>query len=93
MQKTKFIRDKKYLAFIRTEQCCICGNHHDIEAHHVFTGGMGIKCNDTDTVPLCSICHLSVHNKHGKSGNWTPEKLTFMLEHYRSKYLKRGKND
>lgn len=57
LPKPKTPRDKKYLAFIRTLPCCDCGLPGPSEAHHIFTGGMALKCSDYDTVPLCRGCH------------------------------------
>lgn len=59
--KPNHIISKKYLAFIRTLPCSVCGEQS--EPHHVHAGGMGMKCNDTRTVPLCRKCHQEHDNK------------------------------
>ncbi len=51
-------RSKKYLAFIRTKNCLVCGNPETV-AHHEGLGGnmMSGKPPDSHTVPLCWDCH------------------------------------
>ena len=63
--KPKTFRSKKYLAFIRSKPCCVCAAHPPSQAHHEsITGrGMGIKCSDIETVPLCATCHGECHSK------------------------------
>lgn len=66
---TKFgpIRSENYLAFVRARPCCVCGAPGPSEAHHFGRHGMGIKCSDIRTVPLCSAlngCHDTFH-QHG----------------------------
>lgn len=57
--KNKPQRSKKHLAFIRTMNCCVCGKHPVEAAHirHNGNGGMGLKNDDSMTVPLCPDCH------------------------------------
>lgn len=48
-------RDGKYLAWIRTRPCLVCGRvpseaHHETEPGH---GAMGLKASDFRAVPLC----------------------------------------
>ena len=59
--KTKTFRSKKYLAFVRGLPCSIldCGN--PAVAHHVYTGGVSMKCSDAETIPLCIGHHDEVH--------------------------------
>jgi len=71
--KIKTERNNKYLNFIRGHDCIDCGWPHElgrIEAHHIYTGGMGIKCSDYDTVPLCGSgargCHKNADKTPGK---------------------------
>lgn len=59
MAKPKTYRSDPYLSFIRNQPCALCGDKSD--AHHVDTGGTGIKCADTRTVPLCRIHHSECH--------------------------------
>lgn len=61
LRKPKTVRNERYLGHIRTLPCCVC-RRHDAEAHHVDTGGLGIKCNDTRSIPLCHACHTKCHS-------------------------------
>ena len=58
--------NKKYLEYIRTQPCAVCGNN--AEPHHVreqipqeYAGGMGLKPYDLLTIPLCRECHVKEH--------------------------------
>jgi hypothetical protein len=57
-------RSPAYLAFVRTHHCVWCSAPAD-HAHHFDRrhggGGIGIKCHDTFTVPLCCRHHDAVH--------------------------------
>ena len=56
-------RSEKYLAFVRSLPCCICGSPYTV-AHHAGTDrGMGLKCSDLHTVSLCTHCHVDVHQQ------------------------------
>jgi len=51
--------DRKYLAWIRRQPCCVCGRGL-VQAHHEprkALGGGG-DWHDRKTLPLCSVCHL-----------------------------------
>ena len=56
------IRNRKYLAYIRGKPCVFCSSL-ETEPHHVRlgTGGMGLKGNDTRTIPVCRRCHNRIH--------------------------------
>lgn len=56
-------RDEDYLAHVRRHPCCSCGTTENICAHHVAGGGMGAKCSDYLTAPLCATCHSWWHAK------------------------------
>ena len=96
-----FDKDEKYLNFIRKQECIICqGAFGKSEAHHVFVGGMGMKCSDHFTVPLCAAHHTqrpdSIH-KIGKENfeKVNNRKLESDIIYFLSKYIKEGskKND
>jgi hypothetical protein len=57
--KIKPYRSKKYLAFVRSHGCIVCGK--PAEAHHVrrsyWGAGTAIKPHDYVTIPLCRDCH------------------------------------
>ena len=59
-------RNKKYLAWIRTLPCCLCGRPQDVQAHHSESGGMGIKGSDYSALPLCPVCHGMMDTKRGR---------------------------
>ena len=57
--KIKPYRSEKYLNFIRSKPCVICGKK--AQAHHVrrsyWGSGTAIKPHDFVTIPLCYECH------------------------------------
>lgn len=62
--------DKRYLDFIRSLPCCICGGI-DTEAAHIRMAslaqgkretGMAEKPDDKWTLPLCNLHHRSQHH-------------------------------
>lgn len=57
----KPIRSKQHLAFIRQLNCVVCGRDRFVEAAHVGRRGMGQKCSDLETIPLCRIHHQEQH--------------------------------
>lgn len=53
----------KWLKWVKSQQCCGCGNSAD-DPHHIIghgQGGMGTKAHDLFTIPLCRICHDALH--------------------------------
>lgn len=54
-------RSLAYLAHVRRHPCCSCGREEGIHAHHIAGGGMGSKCSDYYTAPLCGVCHQHLH--------------------------------
>ncbi|QIO34348.1 DUF968 domain-containing protein [Bradyrhizobium sp. 1(2017)] len=72
MQRDPRQRDERYLAYIRTLPCCICGDNTSTEAAHLRVGlisastpkratGMGEKSSDKWALPLCSRHHREQH--------------------------------
>jgi len=57
--KPHTFRSEKYKEFVREHPCFGCGKSAPSEAHHVrlHDGGWGMKPADTQTIPLCLICH------------------------------------
>jgi hypothetical protein len=63
------IRSPGHLAWVRGHECCIAGKSGHacegrMEAHHVregSNGGMGLKCDDSEAVPLCAEGHALGH--------------------------------
>ncbi len=65
------IRDKAYLAWIQTFPCFVCFKAmiHWIpavpsEAAHLAPSGLGQKCSDRETGPLCSAHHRTGRDSH-----------------------------
>ena len=65
MQKSPPWRSKKYLAWVKTLPCCLCGCPSD-DPHHVKgignLSGAGLKASDIYTMPLCRRCHNRIHD-------------------------------
>lgn len=59
------VRDRDYLAFVRSHPCQHCGKHPPSEASHYGPRGLGRKTDDTKTNALCSGCHRHWH-QHGR---------------------------
>jgi hypothetical protein len=64
-------RDEEYLAYIRQQPCCICGDTVSVEAAHLRVGsigdgkrptGMGEKSSDRWALPLCGRHHKEQHS-------------------------------
>ncbi|MDA5547660.1 DUF968 domain-containing protein [Yersinia massiliensis] len=54
---------KKWLKWVKSQQCCGCGSSAD-DPHHIIghgQGGMGTKAHDLFTIPLCRACHDALH--------------------------------
>jgi hypothetical protein len=62
-------RDEDYLAFVRTQPCCVCRDPNSTEAHHPRVGhindggpGMAQRASDKWALPLCSRHHRELHS-------------------------------
>jgi hypothetical protein len=66
---SKPIRDRWYLAWIRTQPCCVsrCQAHY-IEAAHVGPHGLGQKASDRSTIPLCIRHHRTGDDSYHRLG-------------------------
>lgn len=75
-QKVEYFRLKKYLDFIRSKPCLVCGSTQNIEAHHedgeIYKSGTSLKAPDLQAVPLCfdpynpeGGCHRTYHRNPG----------------------------
>ena len=65
-------RDSSYLAFVRTQPCCISGLTTGVVAHHVRMmggGGVGLKPSDYLSVPLHHEVHQKLHSQ-GEGAFW-----------------------
>lgn len=98
--KRKPVRDPKYLKWIRTQPCIVCGKEGETEAAHIRIGahaGKGEKPGDDSCVPLCSDCHRWQHSE-GEKQFWTCEAgpiIGNILQGWRryeyAQYLEKGK--
>ena len=61
-------RNSKYLAWIRTHPCVICGVSRGIEASHTGPHGLGQKSPDTSAIPLCAKHHRTGNDSYHKLG-------------------------
>lgn len=78
VRESSRLRSPSHLAFVRGFACACFKSQEcegKIEAHHVRehgNGGMGLKPDDSDAVPLCAL-----HHSEGHRIGWA----TFQLKH------------
>ena len=61
-------RNPRYLAFIRTQPCCVCGSTRGIEASHTGPHGLGQKSPDSSAIPLCAKHHRTGADSYHRLG-------------------------
>jgi hypothetical protein len=61
-------RNPRYLAWIRTQPCCVCGSRKAIEASHTGPHGIGQKSPDTSAIPLCAKHHRTAADSYHRLG-------------------------
>ena len=61
-------RNPRYLAWIRTQPCLVCGSTRWIEAAHTGSHGLGQKSPDTSAVPLCVAHHRTGKDSYHRLG-------------------------
>ena len=61
-------RNPRYLAWIRTQPCCVCGSTQRIEASHTGPHGIGQKSPDTSAIPLCAKHHRTGADSYHRLG-------------------------
>lgn len=71
-------KDRRYLAWIRTQPCCICGDNTSTEAAHIRTQnqefgkddfGWG-RPSDKWVTPLCGAHHREQHAMGNEMAFW-----------------------
>jgi hypothetical protein len=71
--------DDEYLAYIRQQRCCICGDDTSVEAAHLRVGsigdgkrhtGMAEKSSDKWALPLCGRHHREQHDYGNEKAWW-----------------------
>src|SRR5258707_15596220 len=58
----------RYLAWIRTQTCCVCGSKRAIEASHTGPHGIGQKSPDSSAIPLCASHHRTGADSYHRLG-------------------------
>jgi hypothetical protein len=61
-------RNPRYLAWIRTQPCCVCGSRRSIEASHTGPHGIGQKSPDSSAIPLCAKHHRTGNDSYHRLG-------------------------
>ena len=61
-------RNWRYLAWVRTLPCLVCGARRGIEASHTGPHGLGQKSSDTSAIPLCTRHHRTGRDSYHKLG-------------------------
>lgn len=61
-------RSPRYLAWIRTQPCCVCGSKKFIEASHTGPHGIGQKSPDSSAIPLCAKHHRTGNESYHRMG-------------------------
>lgn len=62
-QKQKTYRSDKWLAAVRSIDCCVlCGKFGTMAAHRNEGKGTGIKADDCLSAALCQECHHEIDN-------------------------------
>jgi hypothetical protein len=62
------MRNPRYLAWIRTLPCLVCGGRRRIEASHTGPHGLGQKSPDSSAIPLCVRHHRTGNDSYHKLG-------------------------
>ena len=61
-------RNLKYLAWIRTLPCLVCGRITGVEAAHTGPHGIAQKSSDTSAIPLCVRHHRASPDSYHRLG-------------------------
>lgn len=56
-------RDEKFLAFVRTKPCEVCGIVPSVAAHGPGRKGTGMRTSDFTALPLCGHHHGEQHQR------------------------------
>ena len=62
------MRNPRYLAWIRTLPCVVCGGIRGIEASHTGPHGLGQKSPDSSAIPLCFRHHRTGSDSYHRLG-------------------------
>ena len=61
-------RDSRYLQWVRTLPCAVCGTARNVEAAHTGAHGLGQKAPDSTAIPLCVAHHRTANDSYHKLG-------------------------
>ncbi len=79
-------RSSRYLVFVRTKACLLCGRVAPSRAHHHGPRGMGEKTDDYRSIPLCDEDHDGYHT--GNRPQLTPELVAHAQRELLVEYLR-----
>ncbi|MFL1917000.1 hypothetical protein ACJW8B_16650 [Plesiomonas shigelloides] len=66
MLKAPVYRSSRWLAAVRSLECCVLCGRYGVQAAHRNEGkGMARKVDDCLTAALCPDCHREIDNGHG----------------------------
>ena len=68
LRTARAVRNPRYLAWIRTLPCLVCGARRGIEASHTGPHGLGQKSPDASAIPLCARHHRTGKDSYHKLG-------------------------
>ncbi len=88
------VKDREYLAWIRDQPCALSSplilHCYAIEAAHVGDRGLGQKCSDRETIPLCQWHHRIGTKSHHALGKrfWVAWDLDrdMLIQQYNAAY-------
>ena len=72
-------RNPRYLAWIRTQPCCVCGAKRGIEASHTGPHGIGQKSPDSSAIPLCAKHHRTGADSYHRLGRENSRRDTIWI--------------
>lgn len=70
------VRDPQYLAWVAGLACSAYvhgGCRGRVHAHHAGPRGLGQKCSDRESIPLCGSHHRAWHDGGEPFRSWSPE--------------------
>ena len=87
----KLMRNRKFLDWVKTLPCSLCGQQSD-DPHHIKIrglGGTGLTAPDFTAMPLCRTCHDDIHQgpTHYPQTRWMIETL---IKAFDKGYIKWG---
>ena len=86
--------DKKFLAWLKTLPCCVCGAYPPSDPAHVRLGGRSIMGGKPkfSAVPCCRKCHQKQH-QHGHLSIMPTELWLELADKYRERFFALGENN